>query len=86
MFVRQIFHFFENKLMCCFVQNLPLKALTIYDHLKQTTQIIRDEIIYLVAANAAGKLGLLSRARSIHEDIVSSGISYETNVKIVNTL
>lgn len=63
-----------------------MKALEIYDHLKQTNQINRDEIIYLVAANAAGKLGLLSRARSIYEDILSSGINYENNVKILNTL
>ncbi|CAF1092933.1 unnamed protein product [Adineta steineri] len=68
------------------VNNLPIKALAIYDHLKQTNQIGCDEVMYLVASNAAGKLGLLSRARSIHNDIISSGINYETNEKILNTL
>jgi hypothetical protein len=42
--------------------------------------------MYLVAMNAAGKLGLLSRARSIHDDILSSGITYQTNEKLLNTL
>ncbi|CAF2522263.1 unnamed protein product [Rotaria sp. Silwood2] len=68
------------------VNNLPVKALAVYDHLKHTNQVGCDEVIYLVASNAAGKLGLLSRARSIHNDIISSGISYETNEKILNTL
>ena len=65
---------------------MPIKALAVYDHLKQTNRVGCDEVIYLVASNAAGKLGLLSRARSIHDDIISSGISYETNEKILNTL
>ncbi|CAF0945728.1 unnamed protein product [Adineta ricciae] len=68
------------------VNNLPTKALAIYDYLKQTNQIGTDQVIYLVAVNAAGKLGLASRARSIHEDLRASGISYETNEKILNAL
>ncbi|CAF2220546.1 unnamed protein product [Rotaria magnacalcarata] len=68
------------------VNNSPVKALAVYDHLKQTNQVECDEVIYLVASNAAGKLGLLSRARSIHNDIISSGIPYEKNEKILNTL
>ncbi|CAF3572979.1 unnamed protein product [Rotaria socialis] len=68
------------------VNNLPVKALAVYDHLKQTNQVECDEVIYLVASNAAGKLGILSRARSIHNDIIASGIPYEKNEKILNTL
>ncbi|UJR10672.1 hypothetical protein I4U23_014867 [Adineta vaga] len=68
------------------VNNLPMKTLAIYDYLKQTNQISNDQVIYLVASNAAGKLGLISRARSIHNDIKTAGIAYETNEKILNTL
>lgn len=63
-----------------------MKALAIYDHLKKSQRIRCDEVMYLVASNAAGKLGLLARARSIHEDIKSSGLAYENNIKILNTL
>jgi hypothetical protein len=85
MFVKVLFLVteYENFL---FLQDLPVKALAVYDHLKQNNQIGCDEVIYLVACNAAGKLGLLSRARSIHNDILSSGISYENNDKLLNTL
>ena len=65
---------------------MPVKALAVYDHLKQTNQVACDEVMYLVALNATSKLGLLSRARSIHDDIISSGIAYEKNEKLVNTL
>lgn len=75
-----------NRYQIFLLKNFPLKALHIYDHLKQTNQIGNDEVIYLVASNAAGKLGLLSRARSIHNDIISSGISYKTNEKILTSL
>lgn len=60
--------------------------MTVYDHLKENNDIKCDDVMYLVAVNAAGKLGLLSRARAIHKDILSSGINYENNVKILNTL
>ncbi|CAF4994796.1 unnamed protein product, partial [Rotaria magnacalcarata] len=35
------------------VNNSPVKALAVYDHLKQTNQVECDEVIYLVASNAA---------------------------------
>lgn len=63
-----------------------MKALAIYDYLKRTDQIGSDAVIYLVACNAAGKLGLASRARTIHEDIRTSGVSYENNEKIPHAL
>jgi hypothetical protein len=63
-----------------------LQALTVYEQVKNEHRVKPDEILYLVAVNAAGKLGFLSRARSIHADIIASGLSYENNEKILHTL
>ena len=57
-----------------------------YDHAKQTKTIVVDQVMYLVASNAAGKLGLLSRARAIHNDLMASGLPYRSNEKLLNSL